>query len=72
MNIVETIVTALTSMVSGSATAISDGIVGLLLETDTQGAVTGLSNSGTILLSFIGIGFGVGIMYVIFNLVVRR
>lgn len=72
MNIVETIVGALTDMVSGSAGAISEGIVGLLLKTDGQGAVTGLSNSGIILLTFIGIGFGVGIMYVIFNLVVRR
>ena len=72
MNIVETIVSALTEIVSGSATAISDGVVGLLLETSADGAVTGLSNTGIIIFTLFGLGMGVGLMYVIFNLVTRR
>lgn len=72
MNIVETIVSAVTEIVSGSAGAISDGVVALLLETNTDGSVTGLSNTGIIIFTLFGLGMGVGLMYVIFNLVTRR
>jgi hypothetical protein len=72
MDIVSTIVTAITEIISGSASAISDGVVALLLETDTSGVVTGLSNTGIIIFTLFGLGMGVGLMYVIFNLVTRR
>lgn len=73
MNIVTTIVTAITEIISGSARAISDGVVALLLETNAEsGAVTGLSSTGIIIFTLFGLGMGVGLMYVIFNLVTRR
>lgn len=72
MNIVETIVGALTDIVSGSASAIAEGATALLLTTGTDGQVTGLSNVGIIIFTLFGLGMGVGLMYVIFNLVTRR
>lgn len=68
MNIVSTIVDALTQMVTGSASAIGDGVQGLMLNEEG----TGLSQTGVIIFSLLGIGFAVGLMSVIFNLVTRR
>lgn len=70
MGIVTEVVTALQEMVVGSATAIGNGIEGLLFET-VEGTRT-LSVSGQVIFSLFGLGCGAGLMYVIFNLVVRR
>lgn len=70
MGIVTEIVTALQDVVVGSATAIGDGIEGLLFET-VEGTRT-LSTAGQTIFVLFGLGMGVGLMYVIFNLVVRR
>lgn len=69
MGIVETITTSLTSFVTSSATAIGDGLTNLLFEVGTDGAISGVSNAGQVIFTLLGIGFGVGLMYVIFNLV---
>lgn len=68
MNIVTTIVTALSEMVTGSATAIGEGVQNLMLNEEG----TGLSQTGIIIFSLLGIGFAVGLMGVIFSLVTRR
>lgn len=68
MNIVTTIVTALTEMVTGSATAIGEGVQNLLLNEEG----TGINSTGIIIFSLLGVGFAVGLMSVIFNLVTRR
>lgn len=70
MGIVTTITTAISEMISGSATAISDGVVGLLL-VENNGEYA-LSNTGIVIFSLFGISCAVGLMYVIFNLVTRR
>ena len=68
MDIVSTIVESLTSFVTGSATAIGDGLTALLFVTDSSG-VTGLSNPGIVIFTMLGIGFAVGLMGVIFSLI---
>lgn len=71
MNIVSTIVTSLTGIITGSASAISDGIQGLLFTTGTDGQMV-LSTAGVTIFTLFGLGMGVGLMYVIFGLVVRK
>lgn len=66
MNIISTIVDALTEMLTGSVAAISEGVSALFT---TEGG--GLSVLGTILMTFMGLGFAVGLVYVIINLVRR-
>lgn len=68
MNIVTTIIEALTEMVAGSASAIAEGAGALILNAEGNG----LSSLGVVIFSLVGISFGVGIMGVIFALVVRR
>lgn len=69
--IVTTIVTSLTEMVTGSATAIGDGLVNFAFET-SEGAITGLSPSGEVIFTMVGIGFGIGLMGVVFSLLKTR
>lgn len=68
MEIVETIVSALTEFVVGSATAIGDGLTALLFVTN-EGGIAGLSNPGIVIFTILGIGFAVGLMGVIFSLI---
>ena len=68
--IVTTITTALADMIGGSATAISDGVVGLLL-VENNGEYA-LSETGIVIFTLFGISCAVGLMYVVFNLVTRR
>lgn len=70
MGIVQAIVSALQETITGSASAIGSGIEGLLFET-VEGTQT-LSTAGQVIFTLFGLGMGVGLMYVIFNLVVRR
>ena len=71
MNIVSTIVTSLTEIITGSASAIGDGIEGLLFTTGTDGEMV-LSTAGVTLFTLFGLGCGIGLMWVIFGLVVRK
>lgn len=71
MNIVSTIVTSLTEIITGSASAIGDGIQGLLFTTGADGEMV-LSTAGVTIFTLFGLGMGVGLMYVIFGLVVRK
>lgn len=64
MGIAESIVGGLTEMVTGSASAIGNGISGLLFNTEG-----GISNAGNAIFEILGIGFGVGLMSVIFGLI---
>lgn len=57
MNIIETIVTALTDIVVGSAGAIADGATALLLVQGEGGAMQ-LSNVGIIIFTLFGLGMG--------------
>ena len=68
--IVTTITTTLAEMIGGSATAIGDGVVGLLLV--ENGGEYALSETGLIIFTLFGISMAVGLMYVVFNLVTRR
>lgn len=67
MNIVTTIVTAITEIVSGSAEAIVQGVEALLFTSDGN-----LNNTAIVIFTLFGLGAGFGLMYVIFNLVTRR
>ena len=71
MNIVNTIVESLTAFVTGSASAIGDGLTALLFVTDESG-ITGLSNPGIVIFTMLGIGFAVGLMGVVFSLLRTR
>ena len=68
-DMVTTITSTLTSFVTGSATAIGEGLETLLFVTDTDGAISGLTSAGTVIFTLLGIGFGVGLMGVIFSLI---
>lgn len=67
--IITTITGALTSFVTGSATAISGGLETLLFTTGTDGAISGLTAAGTTIFTMFAIGAGVGLMSVIFALI---
>lgn len=67
--IVTTIVGSMTEFVSGSATAIGDALKAILFEVGTDGAVTGVSVTGTVLLSMLGIGFAIGLIYVVIGFI---
>ena len=71
MGIVETVVTSLSEIISGSAAAIGSGITGLLFTQGADGELV-ISNAGTVIFTLFGLGMGVGLMYVIFGLVVRK
>ena len=66
-DIIQTIVTALTEMVTGSANAIGTGLQSLLFT--TNGDVQTLSSGGIVILTMVGIGFAIGLMRVIFGLI---
>lgn len=70
MGIIETIVSALSDIVTGSAQAIGTGVQDLLFDTVNDTQV--LSTTGQVIFTLFGLGMGVGLMYVIFNLVVRK
>lgn len=67
--IITTIVKAMGEFVVGSATAIGDGLKAVLFNVGTDGAVTGLSSTGSLLLTMLAIGFGIGLMYVIIGFI---
>lgn len=68
MEVVSTLVTALTEFITGSASAIGEGITELLFTSNAEG-ITGLSNAGVVIFTIMGIGFAVGLMHVIFGLI---
>lgn len=70
MNIVTTIVEALTEMLTGSTQAITEGVQALFVVTGTDGEQS-LSTLGVIIFTLLGLGFAVGLVYVIINLVRR-
>ena len=71
-NVLTTIIQALTDFVTGSATAIGDGLETLLFVTGTDGAISGLTSAGSVIFTLVGIGMAVGIMGVVFNLIRTR
>lgn len=71
-NIIQVIVDSITAIIGGSAGAISDGVIALLFNTGTDGQITGLNQTAIVIFTLFGLGMGVGLMYVIFNLVTRR
>lgn len=66
MNIISTIVDALTEFLTASTTAIGQGFENLFIAT-VDGEKT-LSTLGIVMLTFVGLGFAVGLVYVIINL----
>lgn len=66
MNIVQTIVDALTSMLTGSVSAITEGFNTLFFVNGENGQE--LSTLGTFMLIFVGIGCAIGLVYVVLNL----
>ena len=66
MGIVEAIGSGLSEIITYSATGVSNGIEGLLFDTVEGEAV--LSTSGQAILTIVGLGFGVGLMYVVLNI----
>lgn len=75
-SLVGTVVETITIMVGGSATAIGEGIVNLILESETNSdgvtTITGMSASGQVITIVAALGFAVGLMGVVFGLVLRR
>lgn len=71
MEIVTLLIEVLISFVTGSAQAIGEGLTTLFFVVSETGAVTGLSNAGVVMVTFIAIGFAVGLMRVIFGLIRR-
>lgn len=68
MNIIKTITDALTEFLTSSTSAIGDGVEALFTTTGTDGEMA-LSTLGTIMFTMLGLGFAVGLVYVIINLV---
>lgn len=71
MEIVTLLIECMIAFVVGSAQAIGDGLTALFFTVDTAGVITGLSNPGIVIVTFVAIGFGVGLMRVIFGIVRR-
>lgn len=63
MGIVETLVTALTEMLTGSVSAITQGFTSLFFTTDGN-----LSQMGVFMIVFAGIGAAIGLVYVLLNI----
>ena len=76
MSWISNIVTAITSTFTDLGNAIfgmlKDGFVTLFLETDAQGAVTGVSSFGIFGFVLMGISLCLGLTYFIVNLVRRK
>lgn len=76
MSWITEIVTAITSTFTNLGNAIfdflKDGFVTLFLETDAQGAVTGVSSFGIFGFVLMGIALCLGLTYFIVNLVRRK
>ena len=76
MSWVTEIVTAITSSLTSIGNAIfeflKDGFVTLFMETDAQGAVTGVSYFGIFGFVLMGIALAMGLAYFITNLVRRK
>ncbi len=68
MGIVEAIGSALSEIITYSATGIGNGIEGLLFEAGAEGEMV-LSQSGTAILTIVGLGFGIGLLYVVLNII---
>lgn len=68
MGIVEAIGTALSEIITYSTTGIGNGIEGLLFEVGAEGEKV-LSTSGQAILTIVGLGFGIGLLYVVLNLI---
>lgn len=64
-NVLTSIISILTSGISQMATGIGTGLSNLVenifLKVDAQGAVTGLSTFGTVVVIFAGIGLAIGL-----------
>lgn len=67
MGIVTTIVEALTEMLTGSVEAITSGFSSLFFTTEGN-----LSQLGTFMLVFTGIGAAIGIVYILFNIFKKK
>lgn len=63
MGIVNTIVEALTGMLTGSVEAITDGFSALFFTNEGN-----LSTLGTFMIVFVGIGAAIGLVYVLLNI----
>lgn len=68
MGIVEAIGSGLSEIITYSATGVANGIEGLLFEVPAEGGEAVLSTSGQAILTIVGLGFGIGLMYVVLNL----
>lgn len=70
MNIITTIVDALSSFVTASASAIGTGVEGLLTTTNgTDGRV--LSTAGIVIFTLFGLGLATGLMHLIIGIFTR-
>lgn len=76
MTWISELVTAITSTFTTLGTAIfnflKDGFVTLFLETDAQGAITGVSSFGIFSFVLMGIALCLGLTYFIVNMVRRK
>lgn len=76
MSWIQEIITAITTTFTNLGTAVfnflKDGFVTLFLETDAQGAVTGVSSFGIFGFVIMGISLVLGLTYFITNLVRRK
>lgn len=76
MSWITDLVNAITSTFTNLGTAIfnflKDGFVTLFLETDAQGAVTGVSSFGIFSFVIMGISLVLGLTYFIVNMVRRK
>lgn len=68
MNIIQTITDALTEMLTASTSAIGQGVEALFTVEGANGEKA-LSTLGVIMFTIVGLGFAVGLVYVIINLV---
>lgn len=71
MNIITTLVEALNEMLTGSVEAISSGFTALFFVEGADGAMQ-LSNLGTFMIIFVGIGAAIGLVYVLLGLFRRK
>ena len=70
--IIDAITEAFTELSTAVFNCLSNGFTSLFLTTDTQGAVTGVSNFGIFSFVLMGISLTLGLTYFIVNLVRRK
>lgn len=71
MNIISTLVESLTEMLTGSVEAITSGFSALFFVEGADGAMQ-LSNLGTFMIIFVGVGCAIGLVYFILGLFRRK